>query len=149
MAASFPIEANLWVISRSMIDESRASLARLRDDQTTDALVRNSRSIIDQSRRLLAALERAASPRRSDDEHHDAIAIGTAAAIEPTAGGVGPDADRNQAMLSVGVFKKESCFGWALYSTTNELLGRGTAETEHKARIDAFLAGVLFVLQGS
>jgi hypothetical protein len=57
MAASFKIDANLFVLSRSMIGESRALLASLRDRQRTNALLRNSRAIIDESKRLLAALE--------------------------------------------------------------------------------------------
>jgi hypothetical protein len=153
MAASFQIDADLLAISQSMIDESRELLASLADRQTIGALLINSRAMIDESRRLLAALERPVSPRRNDDAHQDAIAtpaqdaIATPAAVPSAlnAGGVRAHADRNPAMLSVGVFKKESCFGWALYSTANQLLGRGIAETEHKARIDALSAGMTYI----
>jgi hypothetical protein len=50
-----------------------------------------------------------------------------------------------QRCFSVRVVKKESCFDWTVYSVANELLGRGTAETEHKARIDAFTAGMTYI----
>ena len=101
--------------------------------------------MIDESRRLLAALERPALARRNDDAHHHANATPAAESIGPSADGVPADADRNPAMLSVRVVKKESCFGWTVYSLTNELLGAGTAETEHEARIDAFTAGMTYI----
>jgi hypothetical protein len=145
MVASFQIDADLLAISQSRIDKSRELLASLRDGQSTGALLKNSRAMIDESRSLLAALERPAPARRNDDAHHQATGTPAAAPIEPTADGVRADADRNPARLSVGVFKKESCFGWALYSITNELLGRGNAKTEHKARIDALSAGMTYI----
>jgi hypothetical protein len=101
--------------------------------------------MIEESRRLLAALECSAPARRNDDAHHHATATPAAAPIEPSAGGVRADTDRNPATLSVRVVKKESCFGWTVYSPTNDLLGVGTAETEHKARIDAFTAGMTYI----
>ena len=65
------------------------------------------------------------------------------AAIEPNPVEASPD--RNPAMLSMRLIRKETCFGWTVYSPTNELLGHGTAETEHKARIDAFQAGMTYI----
>jgi len=136
MAASFQIDTDLLAISQSMIDESRELLASLRDGEATGALLKNGRTMIDESRRLLEALERPAPARRNNDVHRE---------IEPTAGGVLADVKRNPAALSVRIFKKGSCFGWTVYSLTNELLGGGTAETEHEARIDAFTAGMTYI----
>ena len=145
MAASFQIDAGLLAISQSMIDESRELLASLRDGETTGALLKNSRAMIEESRRMLAALERWAPARRNDYAHHQATATPAAAPIEPSADGVRADADRNPATLSVRVVKNESCFGWTVYSPSNDLLGVGIAETEHKARIDAFTAGMTYI----
>jgi len=136
MAASFQIDADLLAISRSLIDESRELLASLRDREAIRVLLKNSRAMIDESRRLLAALERPAPARRNDGAHHHATTTSAAAPIEPSADGVRADADRNPATLSVRVVKKESCFGWTVYSSTNDLLGVGNAETELKARIN-------------
>jgi len=109
MAASFQIDANLLVISGSMICESRELLASLRDGQSTDALLRNSRAMIDESRRLLAALERAASPRRSDNAHRGAIAIASTVAIDQSAGGARAYADCNPALsVRIIVFRLSS-----------------------------------------
>ena len=125
--------------------KARELLASLRDREAIRVLLKNSRAMIDESRRLLAALERPAPARRNDGAHHHATTTSAAAPIEPSADGVRADADRNPATLSVRVVKKESCFGWTVYSLTNELLGRGTAETEHEARIDAFTAGMTYI----
>jgi len=150
MGASFQIDqidqidADLLAISQSMIYESRVLLASLRDDQSTNALLRNSRAVIDKSRRLLAALEPAASSRRNVPAH-EAIAIATVPPVEQRAGVVRANVDRNPPMLSVHVFRKESCFGWTVYSPNNDLLGRGSAQTEHKARIDALRAGMTYI----
>jgi len=127
MAASFQIDADLLAISRSLIDESRELLASLIDGEATRVLLKNSRAMIDESRRLLAALECSVPARRNDDPHHHATATPAAAPIEPSADGVRADADRNPATLSVNIFEKGSCFGWTVYSPTNDLLGRGTA----------------------
>jgi len=79
MAASFQIDADLLAISRSLIDESRELLASLRDREAIRVLLKNSRAMIDESRRLLAALERPAPARRNDGAHHHATTTSAAA----------------------------------------------------------------------
>jgi hypothetical protein len=127
-----------------MVDQSRTLLASLRDGPSTGALLRNSRAIIDESRRLLEALEHPAPTRRYDHAHHDAIAT-TAPIDEPSAGGVRADADRHSAMLSVRVFQEGLRFGWTLNAPSKDVLGRGTAETERQARIDALGTGMTYI----
>jgi hypothetical protein len=53
--------------------------------------------------------------------------------------------DRNPAMLSVRVFQEKSRFGWTLSALSKDVLGRGTAETERQARIDALQAGMTYI----
>jgi hypothetical protein len=64
---------------------------------------------------------------------------------EPTAAETPGTAIRNPAMLSVRVFETQSSFGWKVYSATKEMLGRGTAVTEKKARIEAFRAAMTYI----
>jgi len=47
--------------------------------------------------------------------------------------------------LSVRIFQEGTRFAWTLNSPAKELLGRGTAETEKKARIDALEAGMTYM----
>jgi hypothetical protein len=54
-------------------------------------------------------------------------------------------ADSNPANLSIQVFKSVSGYGWTVRSPADEMLASGTAETKHKARIDAFRAGMIYV----
>jgi hypothetical protein len=49
------------------------------------------------------------------------------------------------AELSVRVFEDGGQFGWTVYSHANELRGRGTAESELSARVDAFHAGMTYI----
>jgi hypothetical protein len=128
-----------------MVDDGRRLLASLRDGQDNAALLNSSRTMIDESRRLLAALERLAPARRSDDAHHDGMATPGAASIEPGAGGVRANADRNSAMLSVRVFQEGTRYSWTLNTPGNEVLGHGTAKTARQARIDALQAGMTYI----
>jgi hypothetical protein len=97
--------------------------------QIDEALLRNSRVLVAQSRRLLATLESAASP-------HNAL---------PIAGGISSETDHNPATLSVRILGKESRFNWTVRGPVNEVLGIGTADTELKARVDAFNAGMTYI----
>jgi hypothetical protein len=48
-------------------------------------------------------------------------------------------------MLSVTVFQEGEHFGWTLNTPSNEMLGHGTADTELKARVAAFDAGMTYI----
>jgi len=97
--------------------------------QIDEVLLRNSRALIAQSRRLLATLESAASP-------HSTL---------PIAGGISSETDRNPATLSVRILGEESRFNWTVRGPANEVLGIGTADSELKARVDAFGAGMTYI----
>jgi hypothetical protein len=51
----------------------------------------------------------------------------------------------NRDSLSVRVFHEGSRFGWTLNAPSNEVLSHGTAETEIKARVDAFHAAMTYI----
>lgn len=126
MERSFEVDAALMAISQSLIDESRRLLASLRGGRAAlenNALLNRSRTLIAESRQLLATLEQIPVPLTPS---------------QSTGGDHKPG-------LSVRVFQTGSIFGWMLTSPTNEMLGRGTAETELKARIDAFRAGMTYI----
>lgn len=101
--------------------------------QIDDGLLTSSLALIAESRRLLATLEhpplRAAQTRQT------------------VGGGTREVGSHHKQVLSVRVFEKGSVFGWTLTSPVNEMLGRGTADTELKARIDAFRAGMTYIDQ--
>jgi hypothetical protein len=50
-----------------------------------------------------------------------------------------------QKPLAIRVFREGSCFGWRVFNRANGILGRGTAETEFKARVAAFDAGMTYI----
>ena len=52
---------------------------------------------------------------------------------------------RNSTRLSIRVFQEGLRFSWTLKAPSNEVLGRGTAETERQARIDALQAGMIYI----
>lgn len=63
--------------------------------------------------------------------------------ISPTSS---EDVHQNPATLTINVFQEEGRFGWTVHKrATKELLGRGVARTELKARVDAFRAGMTFI----
>jgi hypothetical protein len=114
------MDAELLASSRVTIDESRRLLASLERDRTIlsniDArLSASSRAMIDESRRLLAT-------------------VASSAELQPSPA-------RN---LSVRIFQEGARFGWSI-SASKEMLGWGTAETEQRARIDAFRAGMTYI----
>jgi hypothetical protein len=47
--------------------------------------------------------------------------------------------------LSIRVFEVAEQFGWRVCNPTKEILGWGTAESEVRARIDAFHAGMTYI----
>jgi hypothetical protein len=47
--------------------------------------------------------------------------------------------------FSMRVFQQGSSFRWTLISPAREILGRGVAETELRARTDAFRAGMTYI----
>jgi len=136
MACSFQMDAELLTRSRSLIDETRRLKATHQNIQTIlkdnhEALVASSRACIAESKRLLARL---------------AIEIPTAA-IKPNPAEVRTRPDRNPAMLSVRVVEDGLRFGWSIHTPTKEVLGRGTAETEFDARVEAFRAAMDYINQ--
>ena len=131
MASSSETDA-LLAKGRSLIDETKRLVATQEGIRTTlkardTALLTRSRACIAESTRLLAAVE---TPT---------------AAIKPNRAEVRTQPDRNSAMLSVCVFQKGLRFGWALSAPSKDVLGRGTAETERQARIDALQAGMTYI----
>ncbi len=63
--------------------------------------------------------------------------------ISPTSS---EDVHQNPATLTINIFQEEDRFGWTVRRrTTKEVLGRGVAQTELKARVDAFSAGMTFI----
>jgi hypothetical protein len=141
MARSFTMDIELAAASRLLIDESRRLLAALEGDGvlSNGGLLANSRALIDESRRLLMALERQASAATAEASAIPAAPIGRAA---PEARA---EASCDRAMLSLNVHPEGPRYGWTVLNRTGELLGSGSAETEQKARTDAFLAGMTYI----
>lgn len=101
-------------------------------------LLATSRSMINESKRLLATLdEELASATSGDEAHYEPI--------EATAAAICILSDANRALLSVRIRQEGTRFGWTVYGPTKAMLGRGTAETEPKAHADALYAGMTFV----
>jgi hypothetical protein len=143
MPRSFETDVTLLTISRSVIDESRRLLMILQSDRATlskvDAgLLATSRSMIDESKRLLATLDEAFASATSGDEAHYEL-------IEATTAAICTLSDTNRALLSVRIRQEGTRFGWTVYGPTKAMLGRGTAETELKARAGALYAGMTYV----
>jgi hypothetical protein len=109
-----------------------------RSFETDVTLLTISRSVIDESRRLLATLnEELASATSADEAHYEPI--------EATAAAIFTLSDANRALLSVRIRQEGTRFGWTVYGPTRAMLGRGTAETELKAHADALYAGMTYV----
>ena len=115
--------------------------------QQTDDLVASSRALLAKSRELLAELEHADAlrmPRR--DSRRESVVVSRS---EGTS--VGPavhQSDQTSAQhteLSIRVSQNGEQFGWTLCSPTNEMLGRGTAQSELSARVDALHAGMTYI----
>ena len=118
--------------TRSLIDQATRLAASHESIQTSlrardSTLLTRSRACIAESKRLLAAVET------------------LTAAIKPNRAEVRTRPDRNSAMLSVRVFQEGLDFNWTLKARSNEVLGRGRAETERQARIDALQAGMTYI----
>jgi hypothetical protein len=148
MARSFQVDAALLAMSRSTIAESRRLLAKSwseRVDGGQDDSLTNSREKIAESRRLLATLELSPSTANDDEAAHGEPTLVPAAPIAPNAAAVLAKADRDPAALSVHVFQEGARFGWTICSPSEVVLGQGTAETELKARADAFGAGMIYL----
>jgi hypothetical protein len=95
--------------------------------------------------RRWVGLARTISGQSDDALSAEALLLLNEVPIEPTAAETRGAAIRNPAMLSVRVFETGSAFGWRVLSADNELLGRGTAETEKEARIEAFRAAMTYI----
>jgi hypothetical protein len=148
MARSFQVDAALLAMSHSTIAESRRLLAKSwsgRVDGGQDDTLTNSREKIAESRRLLATLELSPSTANGVEAAHCEPTLVPDAPIAPNAAAVLANADRDPAALSVHVFQGGPRFSWTVCSPSDEILGRGTAETELKARADAFCAGMIYL----
>jgi hypothetical protein len=108
------------------LSESRASIARSRRQVTKGC------QLIADSRRLLASVDYSA-----------VTPAPTEAGGRQSAEHTGCQNAREN--LSVHVFQKGLQFSWTLNSPANEMLGFGMAETELKARTDAFNAGMTYI----
>jgi hypothetical protein len=98
--------------------------------QIDDGLLATSHAMISESRHLLAALEHPpVRPTPSQSIGDDAAKVGSV----------------HKQGLSVRVFENALVFGWTLTNPANEMLGCGTAETELKARVEAFRAGMTYI----
>lgn len=149
MARSFEMDATLLAISRSMIDESRRLLTALQGERAIlknvdAALLASSRSMIDESKRLLTTLTESASSTSGSEAHYQPTVILTGS-IETTAAASRAPSDADRGTLSVRIHQEGTRFGWTVYSPTKSMLGCGTAETELKARADAFRAGMTYI----
>ncbi len=143
-----PDRANLPVRTRLLIAESRLLRALVRSEaamlKELDAeLLTNSRAKIVESKRLLVTVDRPTPITRSNRAH---VATG----LRPVAPTELPSSeqakDHNPATLTIKVFHEEGRFGWTVHKrATKEVLGRGVARTELKARADAFNAGMTFI----
>jgi hypothetical protein len=144
-------DADLLAIRQSARKESTQLLASMSRDRAIlsnvdSVLLSNSRALIAESKRLLARLdERAAWPHGSDAVHREVITISGVTPDEPIAPAARAQADGNPENLSIRIFENGSGYGWIFRNHANEMLARGTAETEHKARIAAFHAAMIYI----
>lgn len=148
MACSFEVDAALLAMSRSTIVESRRLLAKNwseRIDNGHDDPLTNSRAKIDECRQLLTTLDLSTSLERGDQSAHGEPTLVPTAPIAPEAAELPAEANRDRAALSVHVFRDGVRFGWTVCGAGNDILGRGMAETELKARTNAFGAGMTYL----
>jgi len=135
----------LLVNSRTLIDASRSLLTTIAA-KMTDAPVASSRALIDDSRRLLAALQNSdLPPARDPNSPPYPVAVSGGVLVNPAVRPSDPASTAYSAAFSIRVFEEEARFGWSLKSPLGEMLGEGTAETELKARSDAFCAGMAYM----
>jgi len=97
----------------------------------TQGLIATSRDLIAESRFLLAEIEHPIAPTPPSQTRTSQAQ----SAAYPKA----------QGNFSISVSQKGLAFEWTFKSPANDVLGRGLAETEHKARIDAFRAGMTYI----
>ncbi len=105
-------------------------------------LMTNSRAKIVESKRLLATVDHPTAIARGEGARVEAGTI----PIAPTELPLLEEVHHNPATLTINVFQEEGRFGWTVqWRATKEVLGRGVARTELKARVDAFNAGMTFI----
>jgi hypothetical protein len=141
MARSLQVDTVLLAMSQSIIAESRRLLASSWSERVNlnkhDVLLANSRVRVADSKRLLAALEAAAAVRRKDEARRQPITMPTTPATAR--------AKTDPAALSVHVSQEGARFSWTVCRPSEEIVGWGTAETEVKARAEAFCAGMIYL----
>lgn len=141
MARSFQVDAALLAMSHSTIAESRRLLTKNWSERVGDGQddrLTNSRASIADSKRLLASLEATAAT-------HNGEARGESLTMPTTPATACANMDHDPTALSVHVFQEGARFGWTVCSPKEEIVGRGTAETELQARADAFCAGMIYL----
>lgn len=128
-----------------LLDESRRLLAAIQA-RRADTLMGSSRALIDESRRLLVAVRGTNLPTTPGSRLPDHVAVrrSDGASVDPAVRHSDTTSVPHSA-LSVRVFDEGARFGWNLRSPSGEMLGQGTAETELKARTDAFGAGMTYI----
>ena len=140
-------DSKLLAMSRSRIAESRQMLATSWSERVKGkhvALLASSLVTIAESRQLLAAVEHSRSIRRDGEPPSDAATMLPAAGVAPQPAEAPAEAETNAA-LSVRVFQDGTRFCWTVRDPGNQILGRGTAQTDLKARVDAFRAGMIYL----
>jgi hypothetical protein len=126
-------------VSRRELTSNRILIAK------SESLVRKTRALIEECKQLLA------DDRSLVDEPKRLVATSTVSTPKQVGDESAIIADmhkapeRAQETLSIRVFQDGSRFGWRVLSSANELLGRGAADTELKARIAAFDAGMTYI----
>ena len=129
------------------IDETMNATRSVPRASELDVVLAKTRSLIDQTERLVATDDGIRTALKARDT---ALLTRSRACIAESkrllAGLATPTRpDRNPATLSVRVFQERLRFGWTLSAPSKDVLGRGTAETERQARIDAFAAGMTYI----
>lgn len=120
-------------------------LRMARSFQVDVALLANSRVTIAESRRLLATVEHSASGIQGYKARHREATMVPARQIALDVAELGAETGLDSAALSVRVFQEGAQFNWTVCDPDKHLLGRGTADTELKARTDAFRAGMTYL----
>ena len=126
MARLLQTDAELLAKSRACIVDSERLLASIHDDsQSLQNVLASRHARVTESQRF-------ATPR---------VELSTTEPVE--------DArtlpERGSAAFSVLVVREGLRFRWTLNAPGSDVLGRGTAETERQARIDALQAGMIYI----
>src|SRR5262249_7643108 len=135
------------VSSRALIDGSRCLLATIQATRT-GAPVASRRAVIDESRQLLATVQGADLPPTPHPKSRpEAVTVARSddTSVNPAVPHLDPAFLANPALLSVRIIPSGGELGWSVFSTSREMLGRGIADTELKARTEAFGAGMTFI----